>query len=68
MSEVNGFNSITSNTSLVLTTGQDDHRDASDARMLTGNKNVGSQQMPTRVKNQTLDPEIRKYLIFFLHF
>ena len=57
MSEVNGFNSITSNTSLVLATGQDDHRDTSDARMLTENKNLGSQQMPTRVKNKTYAPK-----------
>ena len=64
MSEMNGFNSITSNTSLVIATGQDDHEDASDARMPTGNKNLGSQQMPTRVKNQTLDPELRKYFGF----
>ena len=50
MSVVNGFNSITSNTSLVVATGHPDHRDASDARFHSENKNLGSQQMPTRRK------------------
>ena len=35
-----------------------------DTRLAPAEKNIGSQQMPTRVKNQTLDPELRKYFGF----
>ena len=34
MSEVNGLNSITSNTALMMSASQDDHEDASDARLV----------------------------------
>ena len=48
---MNGFNSITSNTSLVIATGQNDHEDASDARMLAENKNLhNTLVMPRRKK------------------
>ena len=58
MSEVNGLNSITSNTSLVLATGQDDYEDASDARMLSGNKNIHSTLVMRRQRSNASAKEI----------